>query len=113
MGEIVENPCLYRYENKRIAASMGEWPGHDNDYVVRVALIEYKIVKTTPKGAWISRLEGMPPRLVLMGSKRPFACSTIAEAKESFITRKQSQIAILRSQLGDAKEALTLMLGGP
>lgn len=73
---------------------------------VRIELIKFRIIKKTPKGAYILTNEyPKPERLILDHWDKKYAHSTIAEARLAFIKRKRNQITIVETQLRNAKEA--------
>jgi hypothetical protein len=84
---------------------LDEW---ENVYFDRpqVSWREYEVVKTTPKGVWVTLTYFGEKRFILRDAKKRFACPTKAEAKESFIFRKKRHIKILTAQLKEAQEAL-------
>ena len=78
---------------------------------MRIHLIRYRLVRKTPKGACIHRMEGGwkgcgKDRFVLDGPGKRHANATIEEAKTSFIARKRRQIGLLETNLTFAKAAL-------
>lgn len=93
----------YRYEDSIVSSFDTEY-----EYVVarrvRLDLIEYRVIKHTPKGVWLEL--GIDKRLVLRHSRKRFACPTKEEALESFIARKECQIRILEDKLKMTKSAL-------
>ncbi len=105
----------YRYEDIRYAPPLDEFDAPVGDGSVGLMLTKYRVTKTTPKGVWLEHY-GWPfephPFFVLQDARKRFACPTIAEARESFIARKNRQIRILTAQLRNAKDALTKMQGG-
>jgi len=95
----------------------------DSPYVdAGPVLSEYRLVRKTPKGAWISpywvtdaaadrcqtpvmrRAYGI--RFVLDGKGRRFAYPDLADAKESYRIRKVRQIQHCRYQIEKAQQAL-------
>jgi hypothetical protein len=73
-------------------------------HYVHLDLYWYKIIKRTPRGAWIQ--VGFDKKFILLNARRKWAHETKADALESFRHRKLNQIAILKHQLFVAKEAL-------
>lgn len=63
----------------------------------RFSFIEFKVIKTTPQGAWIC-VDGFK-KFVLLTARKRYACITKREAVESFIARKRKQLKILRDQI--------------
>jgi hypothetical protein len=72
-----------------------------------VTLLEFRVVKETPKGAWIETTFCGDKRFVRLDARKQYACPTVELARQSFIARKKRQIKILTKQLENAKEALT------
>jgi hypothetical protein len=67
----------------------------------------YRVTKRTAKGAWLDQ------RFVLLDTDRKkWACSTEADATESFRSRRQLQIKILTMRLRRAEEELNLLVQG-
>ena len=102
----------YRYEEVHYAAS-ALTPGASR---IELRLMEYKVLKHTPKGVWIDPyyVRGWAVsgerRFVRRNATKRFACPTIEEARESFLARKNRQIRILSAQLKSARRAKDLML---
>lgn len=95
----------YRYDDVRRSTgyvdAWGDWvPG--TSYTV-VVLTTYRVVKKTPKGAWLSN-----GKFVLDGSGKRGAHATKELALESFVARKKRHAAILESQLASVKNALVI-----
>lgn len=118
----------YRYTTIMYAAAADEWgesrgPGHQE--LVRES---YYVVKTTPKGVWLSRyrpahplpdkvsraeLSELSAKFVLHSSKKQWACSTPELALEAFKARKRRQAVILSAQLQSVQSALYLAEHSP
>ena len=86
---------------------MALWEGGE----MRINLIRYRLVRKTPKGAWIHRIcsyggASGKDRFVLDGPGKRHAHVSIEEAKDSFIARKRRQIALLETNLTFAKAAM-------
>lgn len=101
---------LYRYEETYYSLGCDEYgdpyPGH----TIKVHLNYYKVLKRTPKGAWIEYWKNPNgKKFVNLTARKKFACDNEEDAKESFIARKNRQIKILKSQLKNAREALAIM----
>lgn len=77
---------------------------------LKVELLEYEVIKTTPKGVWLNVYGER--RFVRTDARKRFACPTVEEAKASFVARKKAQIRIYRSRLRDAELALDLISTG-
>ena len=76
-----------------------------------VFLREFRVIKETPKGAWIEVSFAGDKRFVRLDARKQYACPTVELARQSFIARKKRQIKILTTQLGNAKLALTYAEG--
>lgn len=83
----------------------------DSGMIIR--LLEFKVLRRTPKGTWIERnplgqWQGAKPkpRFILDGEGKRFAFPSITQAKASFIRRKESHIWRLEQALIFAKAAL-------
>ena len=110
-----EEEVWYRFEDFRTAY----WNPWDEDAhgpsSCAIRLMEFKVVKTTPKGVWLSRKSGLDDftdsykRFVRRDAVKRYACPTIQEAKESFIARKERQVGILSAQKKHAKQAIVLI----
>jgi hypothetical protein len=96
----------YRYEERRWSQGEGFRPR------LEVALVEFDVVKRTPRGVWVV-YRGMTigRRFVLDGARRRYACPTKEEAMESFVARKRKQAKIYETRLGDTRAVLA-MVGG-
>lgn len=101
---------FYRYKEVTYSLGMDQFdyplPGSD----LKVELERYRVIKRTPKGAWIDCGGwglNSDKKLVLLDSKKRFACPTKKEALESFKARKRRQIKIVKAQLKRAEEALS------
>lgn len=96
----------YRIEDRRCAVS-----GFDDDdwgSVLEVSLFKFKVLKETPRGAWLDFGCGAK-RFARIDARKRYACPTFEEAKASFRARKERQIAIYQSRITDAKSALYKM----
>lgn len=69
-------------------------------------LMEYKIVRKTPKGIVIQLNHPFKERWVSNAGKKRFAHPTKEEALDSYIKRKEVQIRILKDRLQFSKECL-------
>lgn len=100
---------LYRFELYTYSAGVDQCgdpiPGHR----VKVVCEEYKVIKNTPKGAWIKYCNEAGKKFVLLTARKQFASKTKAEAKVCFVARKNRYASILRSRLRDVDEALKLI----
>lgn len=68
---------------------------------------KFKILRRTPKGAWIVRIFG-DQKFVLLSARKQFASETKEEALDQFRHRKLSQVRTLSARLRCAKEDLEL-----
>jgi hypothetical protein len=88
---------LYRYED----SATRHFDPFEEEFTgplhVSINCYSYDIVKETPKGVRILYCGSV--RTVLDGSRKKFACRTRQQALESFIARKNVQIAILEQSL--------------
>lgn len=85
----------------------------DEDYsALRLEWLEYRVTRVTPHGVWLVPCAiyaaNREPRFALIRSCR-WASPTKAGAAVGFAARKRRQIAICRSQISDAEEALDLV----
>jgi len=84
------------------------WTGDD---VLAISCVEYRVIKRTPKGAWIAPTwdnEGRHKRFVLDSSGKKFAYPTREAARASFIIRKKREIQHTRRQHDRAVRYLAL-----
>ena len=72
-----------------------------------VNLIEFKVDKLTPFGAWIWQ-PGGTRKFVRTDARKRYACPNKDEALISFQARKTRQIKILKRQLKNAERALEI-----
>ena len=101
----------YRYEDVMYAAPLDEFERPVGENRLEVVLRKYAVVKYTPKGVWLSWFGGYPDRFVLSDARKRFACPTVEEAKQSFITRKERQVRIFRSKLKRAENSIAIIKG--
>lgn len=97
---------LYRYEDWQSTGPTDEWGYSVGPSTTNVNLREYRVIRTTPKGAWIEYY-GLN-KFVKLDARKRFACPTKEEALASFMARKKKQIHILSSQLQNAETALRM-----
>lgn len=109
---IDDRHCWYRYEEVRYSAGVDEFDNPLGKGHLELHLRELPVIKTTPKGVWIElyghSIRYDSKRFVLLNARKRYACPTKEAALESFIARKQRQERILKSQLDDVYEALTI-----
>lgn len=92
----------YRYEN-----------GDKVDEKFSIHLLEFRVIRKTAKGAWISDIwdhDGKFARFVLDGSGKRYAYPTKADARNSFIIRKKRQIQHCENALNSARRCLAIAL---
>jgi hypothetical protein len=96
---------FYRFEDHMRSGGCDEY---DNPYpsVLQVYLHSYRVLKYTPKGAWIATLMGK--RFVLLTARKRWACPTIDEARDSFNARKNKQIQIYSGRVVRAQRAIVM-----
>lgn len=97
---------LYRCFERVYAAPLDEYDNPSGPGRVQVCYDRYKIVKRTPKGAWIDNYGDR--KFVLLTAHKKFACETKELAQESFIARKERQIRILSAQIKQAEQAIAM-----
>ena len=98
---------FYRYEAENSAYAKD----HDGEYIhtslllVNLKLVEYDMVKETPKGYWVGH-GTWKYKFVLKTSKKKFAYLTKEDAMVNFVKRTESRISILKNQLEFSIQAL-------
>lgn len=100
---------FYRYEAENTSYAKD----HTGEYIssplllVNLKLVEYDMVKETPKGYWIGWKDYRGKyKFVLKTSKKKWAYLTKEEAMVNFIKRTESRISILKNQLEFSIQAL-------
>jgi len=95
----------YRYENRLVSVGVDEF---DNSLGSTMELYchRYRLLKKTPKGAWINTYSGR--RFVLDEARRKYAHPTQEAALHSFIARKDAQIRILDNRIEGAEQGKRL-----
>lgn len=103
-----EDQYLYRFEVRRYCSCcVTEWGGEEwHSTGPRLVIRCFRILKRTPKGAWIA--DCFEKRFVLLTARKRFACPTRAEALESFIARKRAHIRHAEARLAGAKQELAI-----
>lgn len=91
------NDFFYRYVDELIGDEYSSSP--------RMRLLEFRVQKYTPKGAWLHS-PWWKPKFVLVSGRKRFAHPTKEEALQSFIARKRRQISIYAARHDTAKEVL-------
>jgi len=100
---------FYRYEAENVAYAKD----HTGEYIstqllmVDLKLVEYDLVKETPKGYWIGWKDYRGKyKFVLKTSKKKWAYLTKELAMTNFVKRTESRIKILEEQLRFSIQAL-------
>lgn len=100
---------FYRYNTNLCASGDDDYGFHVS---CRVELVEYDMIKETPKGYWIGynlfRDTWFDKHFVLKDSKKKYAYPDKETALESFIIRKQRQIERCESDIGYARDSLAI-----
>lgn len=97
---------LYRCREVRYAPPLDEYEHPMGEGRVEVVCHRFRILRRTPKGAWIDNYG--EPKFVLLQAYKKFACETQEEARSNFIARKHKQARILNSQLRTIEKAMNL-----
>lgn len=97
----------YRFEDRRVA-NYDPWAGDDQPHGshVVVNVLEFALVKRTPKGVWLKHGGMGRPRFVLDAAHKRFACPTLEAAYASFRARKAKQISIYQAREAGARDAV-------
>jgi len=102
---------LYRYDYRVYGCGVDQFdePIRGCNHV-KLQVTKYKVLKRTPKGAWIDyfNVNGNNEKFVRLTAKKQFACNTKEEALESFLFRKKRQLSILTSQIANVKTAINI-----
>ncbi len=95
----------YRFDSWMTAPLLDEFehPVGEGEFVVQ--LNKYKVTKHTAKGVWIE-YGFEKDKFILAKARKHFACSTISEAKLSFLARKKRHLGLLRAQAEDVRAVL-------
>jgi len=90
---------FYRYDFHDVGISIPE---------IRIYIIEFFLVKETPKGYWIQKKSPFmtKKRWIPKESRVRYAYPTKAEALEYFIKRKERYLSILESKVSSTKAAI-------
>jgi|GEM_PF-3014061 len=104
------NEYLYRYVDVAYSLGCDEYDNPYPGYNLKVELKKFKIIKRTPKGAWLAFYDGLfledSKKFVLLSARKKYACETKELALESFVARKRRQVRILGSCIKRAETAL-------
>ena len=104
---MLKHEKFYRYEDKR-HCSIDEFDDINGSYV-KIYLLQYDVIKKTPKGVWISYsldFNGNYKKFILLTARKKYANSTKEKALNDYLYRKKRQVQILKSRLNNAKDAL-------
>jgi hypothetical protein len=96
---------LYRLEYNRVSLGVDEYddplPGHN----ISLYMSAFRIIRRTPKGAWIERMfDGQ--KFILLTATKQWASETEEKAVRQFIRRKTIQKRIVESHLQDIEKAI-------
>lgn len=86
---------FYRFDSEHLIDA--------NDIAIRLS--KYEVTKHTQKGVWIE-YGFEKDKFILEKARKHFACSTISEAKLSFLARKRRQLELLEAQAEDTRLVL-------
>mgnify|MGYP001056942128 CR=1 FL=1 len=89
----------------------------DGNDTKHIRVERWTVTKVTPRGCWVVRSSCvglLRPRFMRVDARRRFACLTEKEALESYLARKNRQVAILEQKLWRAhfcRDAVRSRLG--
>lgn len=98
---------FHRYDDLKYAAMLDEFDMPMGAGTHALVHTTYRVIKRTPKGAWIDLGWG-DKRFVLLTARKRYALPTQAEALESFIMRKSRQEDIYNNRAASARNAQRL-----
>lgn len=98
---------FHRYDDRKYAAMLDEFDMPIGAGTHGLVHTTYRVIKRTPKGAWIDLGWG-DKRFVLLTARKRYALPTQAEALESFILRKSRQEDIYNNRAASARNAQRL-----
>lgn len=87
----------YRIEDYLTAAPLDEFDNPTGPPNLNITIRRYKVERYTPKGVQLGYAFGT--RFVLHDARKKWACPTLELALESFIARKQKQVALLQARV--------------
>jgi len=91
---------MYRYEDNLYTSVSGVT-------CVDIHLLEFNVIKTTPRGVWITMGDNSNwKEYIGLFSRRKYAYESEKDALNSYVNRKESQVRKFTNQLTYAKEAL-------
>lgn len=106
--DVGQQPASYwRYTDVRYAAPLDKYDNPIGRGSIEVRCHEMRVLRLTPKGAWVEDFFGKP-RFVRRDARKQYALPTKEEALASFIARKKAQRRIYSARLEDAEEAIAL-----
>lgn len=98
---------FHRYDDRHYAALLDECDMPIGAGTHELVHTTYRVIKRTPKGAWIDLGWG-DKRFVLLSARKRYALPTEVEALESFIMRKRRQEDIYQNRIHSAQHAQEL-----
>ena len=93
----MSDDCLYRFDS-----------GHSSD-IASVIYKEFKIIRRTPKGAWIKYWNEKGEKFVNLEARKQFASETKEIARTNFLARKKRYASILSSRLRSTEAEIRIM----
>ena len=100
---------LYRYELATYSNGLDMFGEPLPRHITKIVLYKYRVLRRTPKGAWIDYFNDRGKRFVLLTARKQYATNTKEEAKQQFIHRTTRYISILQSRLADRIDGLKLI----
>lgn len=97
----------YRYVDGRHAPPLNEWDEPAGKGSAYIHCYEYRVLKYTPKGAWIDNYGTR--RFVLASARKRYAHATKDDALVAFKERKRRQLWILKNQVAHVEEIILLV----
>ena len=86
--------------------------GYGNELHPTISCVEFKVIKETPKGVWITYewdSEGLYKRFVLHGAGKRYAYPTFVQALDNYKRRKKWQTRHLAHQLSMTEQRMEIM----
>ena len=111
-----DKPKLYRYDyvissKRNSVIEQLTLSIEPNTKTVSIVLNTYDIIRQTNCGVWIDNYG--TDKFVNLKARKQYACETKAEAKKSFIARKNKQLKILTNQIENITLALSHIKNNP
>ena len=100
----------YRYEDRHTAPPLDEFDNPIGKGGVTIDLLEFEVVRHTPKGIWVRRARRHrhyvddTQRFVLTNAHKRYVCPTIEEAQLSFLARKKKQLGIYEARAESVRD---------